>query len=70
MSVIKGSSENVLLIGALVVMAGSFCFCQAVSSQVSEIKLTGIVLTVDHRCAKTHVKEFFGRTSDWAIASG
>jgi hypothetical protein len=69
MSVIKGSSENVLLIGAIVVMAGS-SFCQAVSSQASEIKLTGIVLTVDHRCAKTHVKELFCRTSDWAIASG
>jgi len=40
------------------------------TSQRSEITLTGIVLTADHRCAKTHVKEMFCRSSDWALASG
>jgi hypothetical protein len=70
MTVIKGFSMNVLLVVALVAMPGEFCFGQTVTSQRSEIKLTGIVLTADHRCVKTNVKEMFCRTSDWALASG
>jgi hypothetical protein len=70
MTVIKGFSINVLLVVASVAMAGDFCFGQTVTSQRSEIKLTGIVLTADHRCAKTHVKEMLCRISDWALASG
>ena len=36
-----------------------------------EIKLTGIVLTSDHRCSGTHAgKDVLCRSSDWALASG
>ncbi len=70
MVVIKGFATDVLVVGALVAMTGRFCLCQAASPQRSEIKATGIVLTADHRCAKTHVKELFCRSSDWALASG
>ena len=38
MTVIKGFSTNVLLVGALVAMTGHFCRAQTVTSQRSEIK--------------------------------
>src|SRR4029077_6372550 len=68
--VVNKGVANVLLMGAMVAMAGRSCVCQAVSPQRAEIKATGIVLTADHRCAKTHSTEMFCRSSDWALASG
>jgi hypothetical protein len=70
MSVIKDFSRNLLLIASLVAVTGLFCLCQTTSSQKSEIKLTGIVLTADHRCSTTHAEDVLCRTSDWALASG
>src|SRR5215475_422895 len=35
-----------------------------------EIKLTGIVLTSDHRCFNEQQKDTLCRSSDWALASG
>ncbi|HWZ81976.1 MAG TPA: hypothetical protein VNW47_05100 [Terriglobales bacterium] len=32
--------------------------------------MTGIVLSADHRCTKTHGEDTFCRNSDWALASG
>ncbi|HLZ43181.1 MAG TPA: hypothetical protein VKQ11_19595 [Candidatus Sulfotelmatobacter sp.] len=58
-----------LLFGALVLGTGHFGFGQTVA-QKAVIKLTGIVLAADHRCATTDVKDPFCRTSDWALASG
>ena len=70
MVVIKGFATNILLVGAIVAMAGRSCVCQAVSSQRSEINATGIVLTNDHHCATRHSRDLFCRSSDWALATG
>jgi hypothetical protein len=70
MAVIKNFSANVLLLAAFLATTGDSSLCQDAPSHKSEIKLTGIVLTADHRCANTHPKELFCRSSDWALASG
>jgi hypothetical protein len=36
----------------------------------TDIKLTGIVLSIDHRCFNTHARDNLCRSSDWALASG
>src|SRR6476659_1596737 len=59
-----------LLIAALVALTGRFCLCQNAPSRKSEIKLTGIVLTADHRCSRSHAEDVLCRSSDWALVSG
>lgn len=51
-------------------MTVGFALAQPPAHTKGEIELTGIVLTSDHRCSKTHQKDRLCRTSDWALASG
>jgi hypothetical protein len=64
-------ARTVILILLLLVYAcGGFCQ-PAPEGQKTQIKLTGVVLTSDHRCFKTHVQDdLLCRSSDWALASG
>ncbi len=53
------------------VVLSSLSLGQDSSALRREIKLTGIVLTSDHRCSGTHAHiDMFCRESDWALASG
>jgi hypothetical protein len=53
------------------VMAKPYTFSQTVSTpSKTEIELTGIVLTSDHRCSNIQQKDTLCRSSDWALASG
>jgi hypothetical protein len=54
----------------LVLVTGVIGFGQAASRQKAEIRLTGIVLTADHRCSKPHAEDLLCRSSDWALAVG
>ncbi len=48
-----------------------YTFSQAASAPTQpEIKLTGILLTSDHRCSNMQQKDTLCRSSDWALASG
>jgi len=49
---------------------GALVLVKLFATQKAEVNLTGIVLSADHRCAKTHAEDPFCRNSDWALASG
>ena len=63
-------STSLLLMRALVVVIAGLALGQTVAPKKSEVKLTGVVLTADHRCSRTHTEDMFCRKSDWALASG
>jgi hypothetical protein len=70
MAVTIGSLRNLLLISGLVTLTGYLCPCQTAALQKAEVKLTGIVLSADHRCSRTAATDAFCRSSDWALTSG
>lgn len=62
--------SSLLFTFALIAVVAGFSSGQTVRPQIPEIKMTGIVLTSDHRCALSHAEDALCRSSDWALASG
>ena len=66
---IKNSSAGFWLVIAVTI--GHLALGEETSSRKVEVKLTGIVLTSDHRCSEAHAEDDLGcRSSDWALDSG